>query len=443
MPFTMKTRANTKFKLILLLSWIIVVTVSCQKKKEYTFATTSKGTSYNEVGKLITDLINKSEDRSFVMLEGSELGSLVNCKKLYKNEVDFAIAQNDTRISGFIGSEGSVVDSKIRTVLPLYPEILFIVYPDTIMASDIESLVTGRRIGVGPNNSGTHRFFKAYLDHCGIDSTKYSFVHTPWSENVVSEKLDISVNVGGYNASAVVDMLNTGKCKIFSLGDYRLYGKGSPVEGFCMNYTTARPYIIPMQTYRFGPDEPVLTLAVDAVLLCRADIDAEEVYRIVEQIIVNAKLLSDKNPLLSGINDNFDQSTLNFPLHEGVTRYLERDEPSFMEKHIDVIAFVFSMLVAAFGTMMAFFRKIKLKKKDRIDEYYNKVLSIEKDMDYMKTTDELGKALGILHTLKQDAFNALIAEKLVANESFNIFLALTDTLITRVENKIKQATVKV
>jgi len=48
-----------------------------------------------------------------------------------------------------------------------------------------------------------------------------------------------------------------------------------------------------------------------------------------------------------------------------------------------------------------------------------------------------------LHTLKQDAFNALIDEKLVANESFNIFLALTDTLITRVENKIKQATVKV
>lgn len=433
---------DIRLKKCILFGLIIVLmagVVSCKKKKEYSFATTSKGTSYNEVGQLITDLINKGGERHFVMLEDKELGSFVNCKKLYSGEVDFAIAQNDTRISGFISADGSVVDSKIRTVLPLYPEILFIVYADSIAANDIGELVTGRRIGVGPHNSGTHRFFKAYLDHCGIDSTLYTFVHTPWSENIVSENIDISVNVGGYNATSVVDMLNTGKCKIFSLGDYRLFGKGSPVEGFCMNYTTARPFIIPMQTYRFGPHEPVLTLAVDAVLLCRADIDAEEVYGIVEQIIVNAKLLSDKNPLLSGINDNFDQSTLNFPLHEGVIRYLERDEPSFLEKHIDFIAFISSFLVGGFGFFMAFLRRMKLKKKDRIDEYYKKVLDIENRYETIATASDIADALSNLKKIKQEAFGALIDEKLVANESFNIFLGLCDSLIVRLEDKSREA----
>jgi TRAP transporter TAXI family solute receptor len=437
-------RMRIKFRILNTVSVIsfiyacLVLFGGCSKNKEYKFATTSKGTSYNEVGRLITDLINKNEPFHFTMLEGSELGSFVNCKKLYQNEVDFAIAQNDTRVAGFLENDGSVVDSKIRTVMPLYPEILFVIYSDSIHAKDIKELVTGRRIGVGPFNSGTHRFFEAYLKHCGVDSNAYTFVHTTWADNVVSKDVDISVNVGGYNASAVVEMLNTRKCRIFSLGDYRLFGKGSPVEGFCMNYTTARPFVIPMQTYTFGPDEPVLTLAVDAVLLCRKDVDAEDVYQIVDDLMKNSKILVDKNPLLSSINPKFDLGTLNFPLHEGTIRYLERDEPSFIEKHIDIIAFVSSILVAAFGIVMAFFRKMKAAKKDRIDVYYEKVLEIENKMNSVTTQSEINSILEALHLLKQDAFKALVDEKLLANESFNIFLGLTDTIITRFEKKMDQ-----
>lgn len=414
---------------------IILVFISCNNKKEYKFATTSKGTSYNEVGGLITELINKNDNIHFRMLEGSELGSFINCKKIYRNEVDFAIAQNDTKVTGFLDDQGSVVDSKIRTVIPLYPEILFVVYADTIVANDIKELVTGRRIGVGPFNSGTHRFFEAYLKHCGIDSTEFKFIHSSWAENVVSDKIDISVNVGGYNASAVVDMLNSRKCKIFSLGDYRLYGKGSPVEGFCMNYTTARPFIIPMQTYSYGPKEPVLTLAVDAVLLCNKDVEANDVYTIVDELMKNSKILVDKNPLLSSINSKFDQGTLNFPLHDGTIRYLERDEPTFIEKHIDIIAFLTTILMAGSGVLLAFLRKIKAAKKDRIDEYYEKVLTIEKEMSNINSVAEIKFSLNRLHLIKQDAFKALIEEKLLANESFNIFLGLTDTIITRLEKK--------
>lgn len=416
----------------------LIIAVSCSKKKEYKFATTSKGTSYNEVGRLITNLINKNEPFRFEMLEGSELGSFVNCKKIYQNEVDFAIAQNDTKVTGFLDDNGSVVDSKIRTVMPLYPEILFVIYSDSVQANDIKELVTGRRIGVGPYNSGTHRFFEAYLKHCGIDSSSYTFVHKLWAENIVSDEIDISVNVGGYNASAVVEMLNSKKCKIFSLGDYRLFGKGSPVEGFCMNYTTARPFIIPMQTYTFGPKEPVLTLAVDAVLLCRQDIDAEDVYLIVDDLMKNSKILVDKNPLLSSINPKFDIGTLNFPLHEGTIRYLERDEPSFFEKHIDIIAYISTIFMAGFGVILAFVRKMKAAKKDRIDVFYEKVLAIEKSMNNVASLTEINQLLESLHLLKQDAFKALVEEKLLANESFNIFLGLTDTIITRFEKKADQ-----
>jgi hypothetical protein len=230
-------------------------------------------------------------------------------------------------------------------------------------------------------------------------------------------------------------MLDSKKCKIFSLGDYRLFGKGSPVEGFCMNYTTARPFIIPMQTYAFGPKEPVLTLAVDAVLLCRKDIDPGDVYQIVDDLMKNSKILVDKNPLLSSINPKFDLATLNFPLHEGTIRYLERDEPSFIEKHIDIIAFITTILMAGFGVILAFFRKLKAAKKDRIDEFYEQVLAIENKMNNIDNLKDIKSSLESLHLIKQNAFKALVDEKLLANESFNIFLGLTDTIITRFEKR--------
>ncbi|HQL71211.1 MAG TPA: TAXI family TRAP transporter solute-binding subunit [Bacteroidales bacterium] len=141
---------------------------------------------------MITDLINKGGERHFVMLEDKELGSFVNCKKLYSGEVDFAIAQNDTRISGFISADGSVVDSKIRTVLPLYPEILFIVYADSIAANDIGELVTGRRIGVGPHNSGTHRFFKP-ISITVASIALYTPLYIPHGLKTLYPKTSISV----------------------------------------------------------------------------------------------------------------------------------------------------------------------------------------------------------------------------------------------------------
>jgi len=410
---------------------------SCKKQKVYSFAATSPGTSYYEAGELITDLINKNGEFKFNMLSGKELGSFVNCQKLYNNEVDFAIAQNDTRVLSFVDKKGSIVDSRIRTVMPIYPEILYIVCADTVKATTIQELVTGKRIGVGPKNSGTHRFFQAYLNHCGIDSNSYTFVHTPWAEDVVSDKIDVSVNVGGYNASAVVEMLNTRKCKIFSLGDYKLFGKGSPVEGFCMNYAKARPFIIPMQTYSYGPREPVLTLAVDAVLLCRSDIPASDVSRIVETIFKNKKLLADKNPLLSAINENFDQNSLNFPLHDGTIMYLDRNMPSFFERYADVLGIALTVMLALSGGLATFLQRRKMKKKNRIDIFYRKALDVDSGLQLNDTPEKLTEALLKLKGIKEEAFQLLIEERLIANESFHIFLDLVDNLLLKIENRLK------
>jgi len=56
----------------------------------------------------------------------------------------------------------------IRTVAPLYPEVCFIIYPDSLKPKDLRALIIGKRVGVGPMESGTAKFMISLFLHFGI-----------------------------------------------------------------------------------------------------------------------------------------------------------------------------------------------------------------------------------------------------------------------------------
>jgi hypothetical protein len=298
--------------------------------------------------------------------------------------------------------------------------------------------VVGKRIGVGPENSGTSKMFKFVLEKFGIDSSRYVFVHTPWLENVVSDSIDISVTLAGFNTVTVTGMMATGRPKIFSFGNVEQLGKGSPIEGFNINYPSAKPYIIPMNTYGSSPKEPVVTLAIDSVLLCRKDIDEYTIFNIVEEIYKQKNILAEIDPLLSGLNENFDRNSMSFPLHPGTLMYLNRNRPSFFERYAEMIGVVFSITIALFGGLVSLFRWRKSVKKTRIDKQYEEVLNVEKNLENFNTLESCTAAIENLTTIKKHAFELLIKEKLAANESFDIFLTLVDNLVKRIERRMSK-----
>lgn len=59
-------------------------------------------------------------------------------------------------------------------------------------------------------------------------------------------------------------------------------------------------------------------------------------------------------------------------------------------------------------------------------------------MNLYITLAEIKISLDKLHLIKQDAFKALIEEKLLANEGFNIILGLTDTIVLQILKKIRR-----
>lgn len=101
-----------------LLLGILFLLSACQSKNKLKLATGSTQSIHFAVGSQLRNLIqNQNQEYSLKLLTEGE-GSKANLQQLLDNQSDFALVQNDITSSKDL--------SKVRTVLPLYPQILFI-----------------------------------------------------------------------------------------------------------------------------------------------------------------------------------------------------------------------------------------------------------------------------------------------------------------------------
>ncbi|MBN1350903.1 TAXI family TRAP transporter solute-binding subunit [candidate division KSB1 bacterium] len=440
-----------KFKAVIplhtiFLAFFLLTFAGCgSKQREYRFAAGSTATSYYTVAKSIAEILHEQDGIQMhvlngpVQLDGESLilNSTSNCRLLAKHKVEFGIAQNDVTFSVLATGEKSVIDAGIRTILPLYPEIFFMIYKDGLRPKSLSNLVVGRTVAMGPRNSGTAKFTQFLFEEFGIDSTQYHTKYLDYTENCLFDSIDIHCMVTGFSNPRISNLLSHGG-KLYSLGEHQLANRGSAIDGFCMKYPLAKPYIIPKNIYGNTPPEPVLTAAIDAVLLTRDDIEDMVVMRVLKAILDNKQVIAVdlKNKLLSQITENFDPLHLRFPLHPGARRYLERDKPSFLERYAEMYGFILSFLLAAFGGITTFARWNSRRKKNRIDVYYKKIMVIQKQLDDMKTIEACKSAISKLRRLRENAFEQLITEKLRADESFRIFITYLNDIQTEIRMKI-------
>jgi hypothetical protein len=70
-----------------------------------------------------------------------------------------------------------------------------------------------------------------------------------------------------------------------------------------------------------------------------------------------------------------------------------------------------------------------VRRKNRIDVYYAKVMEIRGRSKNAATAEDRAAAVAELRNLQETAFAQLIDEKLSANESFRIFITMSNDLI--------------
>ena len=193
-------------------------------------------------------------------------------------------------------------------------------------------------------------------------------------------------------------------------------------EGIGYTAPGMNPTTIPALSYDLpGNEEELLTVAVDTLLVARKDVSIAVIFELTRTFLNQKPRFTAVAPhLFSGINESFDPLDLNFPLHEGARRYLERDEPGLLERYAETINMLVYVTFLLISAAIVFARWRAHRKKDRIDTFYVRVMAIRDRMG----SEDVAVLLAELEALEREAFESLIKEKLAANESFRIFTDL-------------------
>ncbi len=314
----------------------------------------------------------------------------------------------------------------VRAIMPVHKSVVHLLVPEKFATQADSRSLAGMRIHIVNNTLAGRRLVEVVAERQNLSSGDYELL-----DEVQPGATDLVIYLGPIDPSNPV----------WKESGFRLVHAAENPEGGSSLTRTGLSFLvpgmdlteIPAHTYPIaGNEEDVLTLSVDTLLVTRKDVSADLIYLISKTLFEHKpRFMAVAPSLFSAINTNFDQMDLNFPLHPGARRYLERNEPSFLERYaetINMLVYVVFLLITGFLTAA---RWNAHRKKDRIDSFYTRAFAIRKQAQPSNCRELKKQLIG----LEDEAFASLIGEKLAANESFRIF---TD-LLARIHSEIDKA----
>lgn len=390
---------------LLLLAFIFL---SCGKETTDIRIIYSSDEPMVQIAQRMKYILDKSENLNVELIIGQ--GSIANVDSLLAGTADLAIIENHTP-----------VEDSITSILPIYPQILHILYLSDDEVTDFKTLVEGRKVFMGLEGSGTFRFMQNLFQFFEVDKSKVEITSNPFDMEVYASFGDIIKDD---------NLIGLESFKLYSFDQVESFGLGSIAEAICLKYPQMKPFIIPKSTYRQLTPSPVLTIAVDAVLVSRSNLPDEAVYQLTKTLFQNHQEFNNISPLIYlDFTERFDPNLLNFPLHAGSRRYLDKDEPTLLERYAEVIGVLFSVMIALISALLSLAKWKNQTKKDRIDVFYEKIMEIKTGIPKLRSSREVREKIIELHDEQDKAFQLLIDEKLQANESFRIYMEFNKEII--------------
>lgn len=420
---------------LIMISILSLSFYSCKNERnEYIIAASNPSTSNYAAAVCLKKELESNTHHQFTISKDNQT-TKDNIHSIINGKADFGIIQN-TIDYNHLGISETDLNQNIRTVMPLYELVVFIIYREEDHKDNLYDLVKGKRIGFGKKEGGDAWLVQEIFSYLGIPDSIYTSVYTDYSENIIGDQIDISCNVTSYNNPRIIKMLKNGENRIFSFEKgSNIDHLGTAINGIGLINTTLSEFIIPKYIYGRYPEQPVLTACSQAVLICNKELDEDITHDIVEDIFKHKSLLVNNNPIYNIISENFNSYKLRFPMHIGVKMFLDRNKPSFLEKYAEVMALIITILALLFGGISSLRNWQKMKKKDRIDIYYRKVIDLDEKIILAKTKQDIDEIEFELFAIRDNAFEQLIKEKLTADESFNIFQSLLEASLRRLKNK--------
>ena len=321
----------------------------------------------------------------------------------------------------------------ISSIIPLYPSVLHILSrkqenePDTL-----RELLTNATVFAGTPGSIPRLLGEQIVADLNMAHGEVIFIDDPDAD------ADVHLIYAPIDRERIMNNPRLLGARLFSFGKPQDIGRGSAVDRAVLLNPRLRPFVIPLRTYGELSPEPVVTLAVDNLLVARDDFDDTTAYDLFAEILrLRPALFGERPELFQPIDDNVAGSNWTFTMHPGAVAFLRRDQPTFVERYSGVAEVLVTLMVAVVSAAFAIIKIHSVRQKSRIDEFYMKVIDIRDSIDLASSITERNEAIASIRALQNLGFELVVSEKLAADDSFRIFVELSNTAISDLTGMLK------
>jgi TRAP-type uncharacterized transport system substrate-binding protein len=337
-----------------------------------------------------------------------------------------AVASGDADLA--LVSNNLPFHSDIATVMPLYPTVLHIGRSAGSANLDGLEVLRGATVFAGPEGSASRIVFERIAKRIYVGSEQFQYVDS------LDDVPDVVIVFSALSPDRVAEISALRRqfpeFEFATVGKPADIGRGGIIDAAVLLNPQFRPFIIPVGTYGDLPQEPIATLAIDKMLVARKDLDSAAVYDLINEILRLRPSMAAKRPgLFQQLSEDFDTSRSTFIVHPGTQDYMQRSAPTVYERYSGVAEVVVTLIVALGSATIAGLRVFRMRRKNRIDTFYTQTIELRRSVDESTSPDELARVIADVRALQNTAFDLLVDEKLAADESFRIFITLSNDVL--------------
>lgn len=321
----------------------------------------------------------------------------------------------------YITDNNASYDDQLRSVAPLFPEILHILYKKENEPQSLHELLEGKKVYCGVENSLEYNLCQKLIHDFKIITDGITFL-------TLENKTEADVIFEFSDLVSHLELQNLNDYKFYSLDDPEALGTGTIAEAISIRNPGLTPFIIPKFTYGGFAPNPILTLKSESILICREDLDQHMVYEISRLITENKQLFYSISPLMhKGFEYDFEKTNSLFPLHAGTKNFLDRNKPTFIQRNAETIGVIVTLLIGLISGLFTYTNYNKHKKKDKIDVYYEKLDRIRHGIASASQA-QIKDWIHEIRELESETIQLLVEEKLSANDSYLVFMRLVELI---------------
>jgi hypothetical protein len=403
---------------LLTIAVVSIALASCESAPKELVLVRPNGIVDGDIASNLVDLFDSTGPVRITLTDNAMTGGEA-LQAISSGAADIALISNDQPFR-----------DDIATVMPLYATVLHIVHPADVFSPDFSELLRNADVFAGEEGAAARRVFSRLTANLDLGGEDFRYIT---DRNQIADLAVVFAPIAPDRLAEYPDV------RLWSIGTPDDIGAGGSIDSIVLLNPHFRPFVIPTGVYGEANKEPVVTIAVDKLIVTREDLDSAVVYDLINEVLRLRPALGSIHPgLLQQVADDFDAGRSRYILHSGAQDYLQRSEPTFVERYSGVAEVLVTLMIAMVSAMLAGIRIFNHRRKNRIDRFYAAALEIRDSISTLADDDARRAAQAALLQLQDKAFALLVDEKLAANESFRIFISLCEDVSRRLSTDIDQ-----